>query len=76
MSSLRELFDARREEQRSRAYFKCWKIQRPVLASNHILLGSSMLRIIGLIITASRRMTNSKPSIETSVTYLLAAILN
>lgn len=38
-----------------------------------ILFGSSMPLTIGLTIAASRRTTNSNPSLEMSVTYLLGA---
>ena len=37
----------------------------------HALLGSSMPLIMGLTMVASRSTTNSKPSPETRVTYLL-----
>ena len=39
----------------------------------HALLGSSMPLMMGLTMAASRSTTNSKPSAETRVTYLLAA---
>lgn len=39
--------------------------------SIHALLGSSMPLMIGLIMVASRSTTNSKPSPDTRVTYLL-----
>ena len=37
---------------------------------SNLLFGSSILRIAPLLHAASRRTTNSKPSLETSVTYL------
>lgn len=42
--------------------------------THDILLGSSMLLTMGLIMAASRRTTNSKPSPETSVIYLLSPV--
>lgn len=37
------------------------------------LFVSTMLLIMGLMSTASRKTTNSKPSLDTSVTYLLTS---
>lgn len=40
---------------------------------HHALLGSSMPLMMGLTMAASRKTTNSKPSADTRVTYLLGA---
>jgi hypothetical protein len=42
--------------------------------AGHALLGSSILFTAPLIQAASRRTTNSKPSLETRVTYLLGSV--
>src|SRR4051794_9326292 len=55
-------------------YLISGKVQRPVRASAK--WPRSMPFMVGLTRVASRRATNSKPSLETSVTYSLSAMLS